>query len=61
MRGRDIFIIADADITFDISQIAKAILGLTYFAWIIPYTTLNYLTPEQTNSLQKMKCNIHIT
>lgn len=60
LATRDIFIIADSDIIFDINQIAKAILGLADFAWIIPYTRLNYLTLEQTNSLQQMKPSVII-
>lgn len=58
LATRDIFIITDADIVFDVDQIARAILGLTGFTWIIPYTILNYLTLKQTNELQKMEPNV---
>lgn len=57
---RDIFIIADADIIFDIDQIAKAILGLTCCTWIIPFNSIDYLTKEQSNKLQKMEPNIAV-
>lgn len=60
LATRDIFIIADVDLVFDLNQIAKAILGLTSSTWIIPYTTLNYLTLEQTKTLQQMKPSVII-
>lgn len=60
LATRDIFIIADVDLTFDLKQIAKAILELTSSIWIIPYTTLNYLTLEQTETLQQMKPSVAI-
>ncbi|AGY78211.1 galactosyltransferase-related protein [Clostridium autoethanogenum] len=57
---RDIFIIADADIIFDIDQIAKAILGLTYCSWIIPFNSIDYLTAKQSRKLRKMHPDIDV-
>ncbi len=48
---RDIFIIADADIAFNIDQIKNAIEALNSYAWVIPYTGLFYLDFEKTNEL----------
>lgn len=48
---RDIFIIADADIAFNIDQIKNAIEALNSYAWVIPYTSLFYLDFEKTNEL----------
>lgn len=60
LATRDIFIIADSDIIFDMNQIAKAILALCDFTWVIPYSIINYLTLQQTNRLQKMKSDVII-
>lgn len=60
LATRDIFIIADIDLIFDLNQIAKAILSLTEYTWIIPYTTLNYLTLNQTKKLQALNPSINI-
>lgn len=51
--SRNIFLIADADIVFDINQMRKAVEGLLHYTWIVPYTSINYLTMEQTVELVK--------
>lgn len=48
---RDIFIIADADIAFNIDQIKNAIEALNFHSWVIPYRSLICLDPEKTNEL----------
>ncbi len=53
LATRDIFIIADADIAFDIEHIERAIAELPHHIWIIPFNGINYLTVEQTKNLQK--------
>jgi predicted glycosyltransferase involved in capsule biosynthesis len=51
LATRDIFLIVDADIAFDIKQIKRAMEGLRYFAWVVPYTSIDYLTFKQTSKL----------
>ncbi len=48
---RDIFIIADADIAFNIDQIKNAIELLNFYPWVIPYNSIFYLDAEKTNEL----------
>jgi predicted glycosyltransferase involved in capsule biosynthesis len=50
---RDIFLIADADIVFDLDQIREAVGALDKYTWVIPYTFLYYLPPEATRELHK--------
>lgn len=51
LATKDIFIIADADMVFDINQIKTGIEMLSQHAWVIPFTITAFLTVEQTNSL----------
>lgn len=60
LATRDIFVIADIDIVCNLSQIAKSILALSKFPWIIPYSRINYLSLEETFKLHKMNPNIDI-
>jgi GT2 family glycosyltransferase len=57
LATRDIFVIADADIIIDINDLKKSIEELRNFVWIIPYSTINYLTDKQTTQLQKKNFN----
>lgn len=50
---RDIFIIADADMVFDINQMKAGIEMLSHHAWVIPFNITAFLTEEQTNDLLK--------
>ena len=55
---RDIFIIADADIAFNIDQIENAIEALNFHPWVIPYRSRIHLSLEKTNELYKKNPSI---
>lgn len=57
---RDIFVIADADIVFDIDQIKASIELLKRNKWVIPYVSVNSLNAEQTDMLLKKEADITI-
>ncbi len=48
---RDTFIIADADMVFNIDQIKNAIEALNFYSWVIPYTSIVYISPDKTNEI----------
>ena len=60
LATKNIFLIADIDIVFDISDIARGILQLCNYPWVIPYTTIKYLSLNETYKLQQMNPNIDI-
>lgn len=53
LATRDIFIICDGDMVFDVKQIEKALTGLDHYTWIIPFISTNMLTLEQTSDMLK--------
>lgn len=55
---KDIFIIADADIAFNINQIKEALEALNRSPWVIPYSGIRYLDLEKTNELYKKSPSI---
>ncbi|MBI6874622.1 galactosyltransferase-related protein [Clostridium aciditolerans] len=55
---RDIFIIADADIVFDVDQIKASIELLKKHTWVIPYVSVNLLNEEQTNILLQKEADV---
>ena len=57
---RDIFIIADADIAFNIDKIKNAIESLNFSPWLIPYRSLTYIDLEKTNELCKRNPDIRL-
>ena len=55
---RDIFIIADADIVFNIDQIKNAIEALSFHPWVIPYRSFFRLNPDETDEMWKKSPDI---
>lgn len=55
---RDIFIIVDADIIFNVEQIKNAIEALNFHSWVIPYRSIIYLDSTKTNELYKKNTSI---
>lgn len=61
LATREIFIIADADIVFDINHMEIAIQGLSLYSWIIPYQSINRLTEKQTVNLLNQDTSISMS
>lgn len=51
MATRDLYLIADADITFDVKQMETAVEMLTDHIWVIPFRDRKELNEEQTEDL----------
>lgn len=58
---RDIFIITDADLIFDIEDIKRALDLLPAHKWIIPYSKLIKFNESLTNSILSNPHDIHLS
>lgn len=61
MASKDIFIIADADVTFDVKQMEVAVQMLSDYVWVIPFYDRKELSEAQTDDLLKKDPSVTLT
>lgn len=60
LATRDIFLIADTDIIFDLNDLTRWLELLSQYTWVIPFSKRYNLTPDKTNWLLQQDYGIDI-